>query len=64
MCQTVAEVMINIKHFRLATLLAVFLGLFVFGTGKVLGENILPNITTACETKSGQLYSFNDGLAC
>jgi hypothetical protein len=50
---------INIKYF----LLTVIFGSLILFTGKVLAQIELPRITTACESKTGQIFAFSDGFS-
>jgi len=51
------------KYIKLFTATVIVIGLIIFGTGKVFGQLSLPKITTACESKTGILYGFNDGFS-
>lgn len=51
------------KRWKLFFILPVIVCLAFLGVAKVFGQLELPRISTACEDKSGLLYSFNDGFS-
>lgn len=48
---------IKLKYF----LIGIFLSSLLLFTGTAFAENVLPQISTACEKRNGDLYSVNDG---
>lgn len=50
------------KLFKIALIPGIALLFFLF-SGTISAQINLPQITTACETKSGELYAFNDGFS-
>ena len=51
------------KHWKLITGLLILLVFITFGSVKVFGQLPLPQIATACETRQGNLISFDDGFS-
>lgn len=51
----------KMKMKLLAIILFVVVGLFI--VKKISATSLLPQISTACETKNGNLYAFNDGFS-